>query len=241
MNAEHILRVSKNCSKSKLFLTIDGKDDGRRPSALSNSSKVFPENPTDCIAMGKAQSKTKLSEEDVLFLEENTTMNRAKIMEWYNGFIKTNPSGQVDRFLYCEVYSSLIVGPIGQTEDMQELLFRTLDTDNSGTISFRELMLALCICAKGNHEQKLAWTFRLYDINGDGHIDFEEVKRVVSAVYSLRTEEDTVAAAKRFFDKFEKSEDGMVNQEEFMKALAEERNLVDILTQNGRCYQGIDL
>ena len=30
--------------------------------------------------MGKAQSKTKLSEEDILFLEENTTMNRAKIM-----------------------------------------------------------------------------------------------------------------------------------------------------------------
>jgi len=178
--------------------------------------------------MGKAQSKTKLSEEDILFLEENTTMNRAKIMEWYTGFSKTNPSGQVDR----------------QTEDMQELLFRTLDTDNSGTISFRELMLALCICAKGSHEQKLAWTFRLYDINGDGQIDFEEVKRVVGAVYGANkalSEEETVAAAKRFFDKFEKSEDGSINQEEFMKALAEERNLVDILTQNGRCYQGMDL
>ena len=47
--------------------------------------------------------------------------------------------------------------------------------------------------------------------------------------------------SQRFFDKFEKSKNGMINQEEFMKALAEERNLVDILTQNGRCYQGIDL
>ena len=47
--------------------------------------------------------------------------------------------------------------------------------------------------------------------------------------------------SQRFFDKFEKSEDGSINQEEFMKALAEERNLVDILTQNGRCYQGMDL
>ena len=35
------------------------------------------------VAMGKSQSKTKLSEEDVLFLEENTTMNRAKIMVTY--------------------------------------------------------------------------------------------------------------------------------------------------------------
>ena len=45
----------------------------------------------------------------------------------------------------------------------------------------------------------------------------------------------------RFFDKFDKSEGGSINQEEFMKALAEERNLVDILTQNGRCYQGMEL
>jgi len=198
------------------------------------------------VAMGEVQSKTKLSEEDILFLEENTTMDRAKIMEWYEGFSKNNPSGQVDRLIYGEVYSSLIVGPIGQTGDMQELLFHTLDTDNSGTISFRELMLALCICAKGNHEQKLAWTFRLYDINGDGNIDFEEVKRVVGALYGVNTsltEQLAVAAAKRFFDKFEKSasEDGMINQEEFMKALAGEKNLVDILTQNGRYYEGMDL
>ena len=40
------------------------------------------------VAMGKAQSKTKLSEEDILFLEENTTMNRAKIMVTYeNGIV----------------------------------------------------------------------------------------------------------------------------------------------------------
>ena len=87
---------------------------------------------------------------------------------------------------------------------------------------------------------------------------------MVGAVYGANkalSEEETVAAAKvlymfhmfflglcmmlensqRFFDKFEKSEDGSINQEEFMKALAEERNLVDILTQNGRCYQGMDL
>jgi len=48
------------------------------------------------VAMGEVQSKTKLSEEDILFLEENTTMDRAKIMEWYEGFSKNNPSGQVD-------------------------------------------------------------------------------------------------------------------------------------------------
>ena len=51
----------------------------------------------------------------------------------------------------------------------------------------------------------------------------------------------TLNNSQRFFDKFENNEDGMINQEEFMKALAEEKNLVDILTQNGRYYEGMDL
>ena len=37
------------------------------------------------------------------------------------------------------------------------------------------------------------------------------------------------------------SPSGRIDQEEFMKALTEEKNLVDILTQNGRYYQGMEL
>ena len=40
----------------------------------------------------------------------------------------------------------------------------------------REWLLAVCICRKGTHDEKLAWTFRLYDTDGSGSIDFEEVK-----------------------------------------------------------------
>ena len=40
----------------------------------------------------------------------------------------------------------------------------------------REWLLAVCICRKGTHDEKLAWTFRLYDTDASGSIDFEEVK-----------------------------------------------------------------
>ena len=84
---------------------------------------------------------------------------------------------------------------------MQELVFNALDINNSGTISFRfaafsnflffcpmkffvvaiarEWLLAVCICRKGTHDEKLAWTFRLYDTDGSGSIDFEEVTFLV--------------------------------------------------------------
>ena len=43
----------------------------------------------------------------------------------------------------------------------------------------REWLLAVCICRKGTHDKKLAWTFRLYDTDGSGSIDFEEVTFLV--------------------------------------------------------------
>ena len=43
----------------------------------------------------------------------------------------------------------------------------------------REWLLAVCICRKGTHDEKLAWTFRLYDTDGSGSIDFEEVTFLV--------------------------------------------------------------
>ena len=34
-------------------------------------------------------------------------------------------------------------------------------------------------------EEKLCWTFQLYDINGDGRITKEEMNDIVTAIYNL--------------------------------------------------------
>ena len=57
--------------------------------------------------MGKAQSKTKLSEEDILFLEENTTMNRAKIMVNHDLISVL----QLNILTFCECFIAFIYLP----------------------------------------------------------------------------------------------------------------------------------
>lgn len=39
--------------------------------------------------------------------------------------------------------------------------------------------------SRGSLQEKLRWTFNLYDINGDGYITKDELARIIKAVYDL--------------------------------------------------------
>lgn len=50
---------------------------------------------------------------------------------------------------------------------------------------FQDFVTGLSILARGSIDEKLRWTFSLYDINGDGCITREEMTDIVTAVYEL--------------------------------------------------------
>lgn len=49
----------------------------------------------------------------------------------------------------------------------------------------QEFVQGLSILSRGSVEEKLRWTFSLYDINGDGIITRDEMTDIVTAVYEL--------------------------------------------------------
>ena len=67
--------------------------------------------------------------------------------------------------------------PNGNAEKFSQNMFRIFDTNNSGTIDFREFMLALHLTTNGTPEEKLTLAFRMYDLDGNGFINFLEIKR----------------------------------------------------------------
>ena len=135
-------------------------------------------------------SKSKLSADDMQFLQAKTQLAQASIQEWYEGFLKDCPSGELTKDQFVGMYSKIF--PSGNADNFSENIFRTFDTNNSGTIDFRydmssssilhhlcrEFMLALHATSNGTPEEKLGWAFRMYDVDGNGSIDFNEMKRL---------------------------------------------------------------
>ena len=48
-------------------------------------------------------------------------------------------------------------------------------------------MLALHVTSKGSPEEKLAWAFRMYDVDENGSIEFNEMKRYQSMHLNVDT------------------------------------------------------
>lgn len=97
------------------------------------------------------------------------------------------------------------------------------DLDDSGIL--QDLLVTLSTLLRGSIYEKLRWTFKLYDINGDGCITRGELGEVVTAVHELmgkrhHAEEERKAREQldRVFKKLDLNQDGVITIEEFIES-----------------------
>ena len=56
--------------------------------------------------MGSLASKSKLSQEDVSFLAENTQFSSQEVCEWFSAFKRDCPSGKLDPEKFIKMYTT---------------------------------------------------------------------------------------------------------------------------------------
>ena len=97
----------------------------------------------------------------------------------YEEYQKSLGSGkkELTRKEFKRVYNSLFAG---DASDFAEHVFRTFDADGSGSVNFKEFVVGLCVSGSTDLETKLKWAFTVYDIDGNGYIDKDEMRHIIS-------------------------------------------------------------
>ena len=184
--------------------------------------------------MGAKKSKTSLETDELDYIMKHTDLNKSTIKEWYSGFLRDCPSGKMTQEQFYQMYKMLI--PKGNTKKFCRHVFRTFDTDNNNYIDFLEFLLAVNITSSGNPEEKLKWTFKLYDVDGNGTISQHEMTKVVQSIYDiigsnmLPSNETAKERAEKVFSQLDTDGDSKLTEDEFVQGCMKSEELKCLLT-----------
>uniref|UniRef100_A0A8B9JIK8 Guanylyl cyclase-activating protein 2 n=1 Tax=Astyanax mexicanus TaxID=7994 RepID=A0A8B9JIK8_ASTMX len=81
--------------------------------------------------------------------------------------------------------------PTGEASEYAENMFRAFDKNGDNTIDFLEFVAALNLVFRGDLEHKLRWSFKVYDKDGNGFVDREELRAIVEVSHILSVKSTT--------------------------------------------------
>ncbi|XP_030016484.1 guanylyl cyclase-activating protein 2-like [Sphaeramia orbicularis] len=160
--------------------------------------------------MGQTQSETD---------SEVTLQN---IQELYRKFASECPSGNLHLHEFKKIF-----GINSQSTEEEgaymECVFRSFDTNKDGNIDFLEYVAAVHLVLRGKLTDKLKWSFKVYDRDGNGCLDRGEVKHIVKIIYKIKNHNKPGVTVNiedicdRIFELVDKNKDSQISLEEFIE------------------------
>ncbi|KAM8835868.1 guanylate cyclase activator 1d [Synchiropus picturatus] len=149
--------------------------------------------------------------------------------QWYNKFMRESPSGLITLF---ELKSILDLK--GLTQDANsyvDQVFFTFDMDGDGYIDFVEYIAGISLLLKGEINQKLKWYFKLFDQDGNGKIDREELETIFTAIQDITRNRaiDPEEIVTLIFEKIDLKGEGEMTLEEFIDGAKHHEDIMEML------------
>ncbi|XP_053178532.1 guanylyl cyclase-activating protein 2-like [Scomber japonicus] len=146
------------------------------------------------------------------------------IQDLYKSFIMECPSGS----LYLHEFKRMF-GVQNDTPESQymDIIFQAFDMNHDNTMDFMEYVAALHLVLRGKLEDKLRWSFKVFDSDNNGRLDKEELRKIVKIIYKIKkasvTEESEIRnltaeqVCDRIFQEIDVNSDGQITLDEFVE------------------------
>ncbi|XP_028301977.1 guanylyl cyclase-activating protein 1 [Gouania willdenowi] len=160
-------------------------------------------------------------------------MQACESHQWYRKFMTECPSGLLTFYEFKKFFGLRNLTEASNAYVMT--MFSTFDMNDDGFIDFMEYVAALSLVLKGGVQQKLRWYFKLYDIDGSGCIDRDElllIFRSIEAINGIPTDLSAEDFTNMVFDKIDINGDGELSYEEFMEGVQNDEMLLATLTES---------
>ncbi|XP_035991751.1 guanylyl cyclase-activating protein 2-like [Fundulus heteroclitus] len=155
------------------------------------------------------------------------------IQELYRKFTSECPSGNLHLHEFKKIFG---VSSKSTEEELAfiELVFSSFDTNKDGKLDFMEYVAAVNLVLRGKLIDKLKWSFKVYDNDGNGSLTNQEVKRVVKIITKIkrrddRNVEDVDNICDRIFELVDKNKDSQISLEEFIEGTEKDPWLLEQL------------
>ena len=123
--------------------------------------------------------------------QEGRVINAQLLGDFYEYFHQQGTSEvTVEQFMACMTSSKLGFSPTSA-----RALFHGFDTDNSGTLSLKEIGVGLARLTQGSVDEKLMLMFQAYDTDNNGYLDVTELSNLIHVASGISITEATTYAS----------------------------------------------
>ncbi|XP_026094080.1 guanylyl cyclase-activating protein 2-like [Carassius auratus] len=141
--------------------------------------------------------------------DEDKEVELSDIQPLYTKFMRECPSGALHLHEFRKIFG---IQSTSEDEALYiETLFKSFDTNRDDVIDFMEFVAAVHLVLRGKLEDRLKWSFKVYDKDDNGKLDRQEVKRVIKIICQLQRNHINMTPGDicdRIFEHLDENKDG---------------------------------
>uniref|UniRef100_A0A6Q2Y4Q6 EF-hand domain-containing protein n=1 Tax=Esox lucius TaxID=8010 RepID=A0A6Q2Y4Q6_ESOLU len=154
------------------------------------------------------------------------------IQPLYTAFMKKCPSGA----LHLHEFKSLFgVQSLSEEESLyMETIFSSFDSNRDNVMDFMEFVAAVHLVFRGKLEDRLKWSFKVYDRDGNGKIDRHEARHIIRIIYKIKKNNSDMTPdeiCNKIFELVDQNGDGkyLISLAEFLEGAQKDAWIMDLL------------